>query len=416
MMDTIINLLRETIGLDAASIGLSAIERAVQQRIGARKLFGLPQYCQHLRESPEELRALIEAVIVPETWFFRDPGAFAATVAQARKTDPAQRLRYLCLPCATGEEPFSLAMALLDAGFPADRFHIEAVDVSSRVIEHASRAIYGRNSFRGSDLDFRDRHFKRNSDGWELSVAVRRVVSFRQANILDEVTLQGIDVYHGIFCRNLLIYFDAEMQLRALKTLRRLLAPEGLLCVAPAESGLMLRHEFTAAGHSLAFAFHKGQPKPDAAPKPAPRGADRAQKSKPSAALPSSPVSRRAVSAEGAPHHAPKNGAAGAQQTLTDATRLADEGRFEEVAAICHHHLATEGATADAYYLLALVSDASDRLEEAAVFYRKALYLEPKHRDALAHFSLLAEKLGDGKSAAALRERARRIETTSTPE
>jgi chemotaxis protein methyltransferase WspC len=410
-MDTIISLLREAIGLDASSIGLGAVERAVQQRIGARK-FGLPQYTQHLRESPEEMRALIESVIVPETWFFRDPGAFKAIIAQARKMDASKRLRFLCLPCATGEEPFSLAMALLDAGFTADRFHIEAVDVSARVIEHASRAVYGRNSFRGSELEFRDRYFKRTSEGWELHLAVRRLVNFRQANILDEGTLHGIDVYHGIFCRNLLIYFDSEMQGRSLKTLSRLLSPDGLLCVAPAESGLMLRHEFTPAGLTMAFAFRKGKVKQ---PAPAPKS-ERAPKPKPSTPVATRSSSGRIRFAKATGPVPVKNAAPAPTRTLTDAMRLADKGSFEEVAAICHHHLATHGASADAYYLLALVSDALDRTEEAAVFYRKALYLEPKHREALGHFSLLAEKLGDPKTAATLRERVRRLESKAASE
>jgi len=95
---------------------------------------------------------------------------------------------------------------------------------------------------------------------------------------------------------------------------------------------------------------------------------------------------------------------------LSDAVRLANEGRFDEVSTICRAHIEIIGPSPDAYYLLALVSDASQRYEEAATFYRKALYLDPRHRDALAHFCLLAEKLGNTDAAGALRRRALRIE------
>ena len=95
---------------------------------------------------------------------------------------------------------------------------------------------------------------------------------------------------------------------------------------------------------------------------------------------------------------------------FADAMRLADEGRLDEVCGICRAHIEAHGASADAYYLLALVSDASARYEEAAALYRKALYLEPQHRDALAHFSLLADKLGQTVAAGALRQRALRLE------
>jgi chemotaxis protein methyltransferase WspC len=175
----------------------------------------------------------------------------------------------------------------------------------------------------------------------------------------------------------------------------------------------MLRHEFTPAGLTMAFAFRNG--KVNQAPQVAPKN-ERTSRPKPPTAGSARPASRRiSLPKAGAPM-AVKTAPAAPVRTLADAMRLADEGSFEEVAAICHQHLATQGASADAYYLLALVSDALDRTEEAAVFYRKALYLEPKHREALVHFSLLAEKLGDGKTAAALRERARRLETRSAPE
>jgi chemotaxis protein methyltransferase WspC len=95
---------------------------------------------------------------------------------------------------------------------------------------------------------------------------------------------------------------------------------------------------------------------------------------------------------------------------LAEAMRLANEGRFDEVSEICRAHIDAHGASADAYCLLALVSDASARYEEAATLYRKALYLDPQHREALAHFSLLADKLGETAAAGALRRRALRME------
>jgi chemotaxis protein methyltransferase WspC len=68
-------------------------------------------------------------------------------------------LRILSLPCSTGEEPYSIAMALLDAGIPGDRFRVDAIDISARALERARAAVYGDNAFRGQPLDFRDRYF-----------------------------------------------------------------------------------------------------------------------------------------------------------------------------------------------------------------------------------------------------------------
>ncbi len=408
-MEEILHLLRQSIGLDASSIGQGAVERAVQQRMKVSGIPSIAQYHIRLRESVEELRCLIEGVIVPETWFFRDPGAFSAVIAQVRRTDLTMRTRILCVPCATGEEPFSLAMALLDAGIPAERFHIDAVDVSARVIEHASRAIYNRNSFRGDQLQFRDRYFKKTAEGWELDGAIRRLVNFQRANLVDETGMQGIDHYHAVFCRNLLIYFDSETQSQALKTIGKLLTPEGLLCVAPAEAGLILRHEFVSAGLSMAFAFRKK--KRETAAEPARAVARKVVPIKPPLRDVRS-ASRRMRLPKMEPGAAPvKQPTTLPAPSLAEARRMADEGRFAEVCAICDAHIKAHGASADAYYLLALVNDALNRLEDAAGFYRKALYLQPDHHHALTHFSLLAGKLGDGKTAQALRERALRVES-----
>lgn len=143
------NLLKQTMGLDATSIGSSAIERAVQERLSACHLKDPDSYWERVRSSETELQELVEAVVVPETWFFRNPEAFAALVRLVREewlpSHPEGVLRLLSLPCSTGEEPNSIAMALLDAGFPANRFDIDAIDISARALARAQLGLYGRN-------------------------------------------------------------------------------------------------------------------------------------------------------------------------------------------------------------------------------------------------------------------------------
>lgn len=394
-------ILRDAIGLDAASIGIASVERAVQLRMAASRAADYAGYGQRLRESAAELQALVEAVVVPETWFFRDPHAFDAVAALALRS--ASPLHFLCLPCATGEEPYSLAMTLLDAGVPASRFRIDACDVSERVLAQAGQAVYGRNSFRGRDLAFRDRHFTAVPGGHELRAEVRECVRFRQSNILDKSSLPGGALYDAIFCRNLLIYFNAETQRRAVTTLARLLVNDGVLCVGPAETGILLHHDFTPTRISLAFAFLKGKQAP-AAPQKAP---GRRSASLPPArpAAPAKPKLQTKSPSPLAPASKVEVRAA-----LEDARRLADAGRFEEVAGLCHSHMQQQGASADAFYLLALVSDATGRDEDAAAHYRKALYLNPRHHEALLHYSLFTARRGEAAAAHALRERARRIE------
>jgi chemotaxis protein methyltransferase WspC len=128
------NLLKETMGLDSASVGSAAIESSVRLRMDSLGYKQREDYWNRLHAADDELQELIEAVVVPETWFFRDQDAFAALARLISEEwlpiHPTTVLRLLSGPCCTGEEPYSMVMALLDAGVSRDRFQIEAVDIS----------------------------------------------------------------------------------------------------------------------------------------------------------------------------------------------------------------------------------------------------------------------------------------------
>ncbi|PYR25924.1 MAG: methyltransferase, partial [Acidobacteria bacterium] len=150
-------------------------------------------YWKHLGVSDAELQELIDAVVVPETWFFRDRESFLALARLVReewlRSPWAGVLRLLSLPCSTGEEPYSMAMALLEAAVPADRFRIDALDISTRALAQAGRAVYGRNSFRGDELGFRDRHFETAAQNYRVSETVRQRVRLQQGNLFAAVFL-----------------------------------------------------------------------------------------------------------------------------------------------------------------------------------------------------------------------------------
>src|SRR5262245_23800064 len=112
-------MLRQSMGLDATSLGPRAVEQAIGRRLEKCRLRGSTEYLQLIRSNPEELQALIEAIVVAETWFFRHVEAFDALTEWLRSewlpSHSNDVLRVLSLPCATGEEPYSIAMALFDA-------------------------------------------------------------------------------------------------------------------------------------------------------------------------------------------------------------------------------------------------------------------------------------------------------------
>ena len=120
-MEQIEKMLRERMGLDAASVGSGSIQRIIRLRM---KGLGIPDataYRELLSRSRAEWDELVEAVVVTETWFFRDPEAFGVVVEAARACPSGSTLRVLTIPCSSGEEPYSLAIALRDADISAER-------------------------------------------------------------------------------------------------------------------------------------------------------------------------------------------------------------------------------------------------------------------------------------------------------
>jgi chemotaxis protein methyltransferase WspC len=401
MQRTLQVLLQQAMGLDVTSIGASAVERAVQVRMQACCLSDVQAYVELVRASEVELQQLIETIVVPETWFRRDPQAFELLSRWAFETwlpeNPQGSLRLLSLPCSTGEEPYSMAMTLLEAGFPAGRLSIDAVDISERSLALARRAIYGRNSFRGVELAFRSLHFAATPAGWHLRESVQAHVRFQQGNLFADDFLPGAELYDAIFCRNVLIYFDRATQDRAVTVLLRLLARKAIVFVGPSETSLLLSHGFAPIKAPLAFAFQK---------------CDTAAATKKKA----SSVATLTRVRPPTPRHSPASAlvapkAKARSDGLDAAVELANAGRFAEAAALCAEHVKQSGPSARAFRLIAMIRAEAGDPEAAAANYRSALYLDPNDYEALIHLGLLLEKRGDASGAGVLFRRAKRVES-----
>ncbi|MGE8668127.1 MAG: CheR family methyltransferase [Achromobacter mucicolens] len=415
-------LLKRRMGLDSGSIGQAAVERAVRHRMHAAGVDDEQDYLMRVQAWPDEMQQLIEAVIVPETWFFRYPESQVAmaTLARERLFAPGcegRVLRVLSVPCSSGEEPYSIAMALLDAGVPAHRFQVDAVDISVRMVEFAQRAVYGRNSFRGGDLAFRDRHFSEVPEGHQLAARVRGQVRFQPGNLFDPNLLAGAAPYDFVFCRNLLIYFDMATQERAVQVLRRFAREDGLLFVGPAETSLLTGRRLPAVPLARSFAF-RATPAPAPVESPTPARAPLAGQRPLVHAWtpPRRPVAQAPAPRLPVPHaaiaDAPSAQGSGqaAQASLREIAALADLGRVRDAMAQCQAHLDIHGASAEALHLQGLLLDAQGQSRQAQAAYRKALYLDPNHREALLHLAALVASDGDQEGARRLQARAARGE------
>jgi len=412
------DFLKERIGLDVASVGAAIIERAVRQRTTLSQAAHADEYWQLLQGSRDEQQALIEAVIVPETWFFRYPESFATLgkLARARlkELNNMRALRILSLPCSTGEEPYSIAMALLDAGLQPHQFKVDGMDISPLSVEKARRAVYGKNSFRGQDLEYRERHFFAEQDGHRVNEYVREQVRWQVGNVLDPTLLANEPGFDFVFCRNLLIYFDQPTQKQVFEVLKRLTHVDGVLFIGPAEGSLLGRLGMRSIGIPQSFAFSRhSEPHPEPLPTPKPVAVPASQ---PMRSAPPAPVRNRPFAAVTPLPVTKKTANPDAATLLAQIAALANEGKSAEARAACEYYLRSHEPVAQVFYWLGLLSDVAGLSLEAQGYYRKALYLEPQHPEALMHLAALLQAQGDTAGARRLQERAARSGRTADSE
>jgi chemotaxis protein methyltransferase WspC len=404
-------LLRQATGLNLSK---ASAERAVQQRMALRAINDSDHYLAGI--GADELAELVELVVVPESWLFRDPQAFHAATAFVQQrlagaAGGARPVRILSLPCAGGEEPYSMAMALRDAGVPPAAYSIDAIDLSAACIARARRGVYGRNAFRGGDTAFRERHFSHvGADEYRIDDGLRAQVTFRQGNLLRLGAAVAPRYYDVVFCRNLLIYFDKATTKAAIATLAALLADDGILLAGYAEVPSYCQHGFASMAHKQAFALRKKAA--EAAPAAPPRRARPAAAWPAFTPAPPAPAGCAPRPARPAPAAAPAGPAPApdaADNLLEQARSLADRGLALQAGELCHAHLARAPDAAEAYFILGILNEQADKTALAEHYWRRCIYLQPDHYEALCHLALLAEHNGNGAGAAALKARAARI-------
>lgn len=417
-------MLKESIGLHADAIGDSSIERAIRQRMNALDIADDNVYLSRLKSGMEELPELIEEVVVPETWFFRNVVPFQALaklLPDLLVNSQNNFLRILSLPCATGEEPYSIAMTLLEcAGAASFDFVVDSIDVSKRAIGKAKRAVYGNYSFReGENIDaLKEKYFQREKNGFHVKPEVKKFVKPVQGNVLSDNIAPSVAYYDVIFCRNLLIYFDRDTQARVLNKLGSLLKPAGILFLGHAETSQAVNDLFARINIPKAFAFQKKEAKPISTNREKAtaniKALETAYQQLKIAASAGTAKKGKGVVTSGAKKksrtvkHEPSGDAANTslQEQITHHIEL---GRLAEAASECEIILQENPQSAEAYYLLGLISHLEGNGGVAESFLKKAMYLDPNHHGALGLSALLAENRGDAEIAQTLRRREQRV-------
>lgn len=226
--------------------------KPVARRFGFRNTDELLRDLPHARENL--IRAVLEAMTTNDTWFFRDRALFdqfrdTVLPSLMMRRMRARNLRIWSAAAATGQEAYTIAIVLHEAGLLRAGWSIDLIasDISAECIARAKEGLYS--SFevqRGLGIKRLIAYFTQEGENWRIAEHIRRMVKFRTFNLLDEFSWFGeMDV---IFCRNVLLYFDQETKVRVLERFSEVLAPDGYLAVGAAE----VPHEVMPAFRRLA--------------------------------------------------------------------------------------------------------------------------------------------------------------------
>lgn len=421
---TIESLLESKMGVSVEAIGFKVIEKAVRHRMVVCGLTDANAYLRQLQTSEQEWNELVEMVVIPETWFFRNRQSFTF-LEEYIKTEwlPQHQnkvLRVLSAPCSTGEEPYSIAITLLEAGLRPEQAHVDALDISTNALKKAKQGMYGAESFRNKEtLALRERYFENKKKTYQIHAGVKRLVRFLQGNLLDSKVLMDEKPYQVIFCRNLLIYLGSNAKKHTVAVLSRLLAKTGLLFVGHAERPVFEGLEFDWIRQPGVFAcrrIHEAQPRKQRIfpqiPYPFERRKTSQISEEPQANAVSSSLAERQRIKEPKPLIPPverRHPTETAVKLLDRARQLADQGKLKEAFALCEQGLRENPTDIQANFLTGLIWLALGNEEQAETFFTKTVYLDPKHHEALNYLAFIAEYRGQHEKALLLRQRIERI-------
>jgi chemotaxis protein methyltransferase CheR len=260
------DLIQERFGLTFNGIRQEILESRLRPRLRELHLTSIRDYYQYLRFHPEregEFARLPAMVTNNETYFFRETHQFDLLVQHViPERRPALRgrpLRFLSAGCSSGEEPYSLSIALHNAGLPLAgvSWEIDACDLNPERVARAQEALYAETSLRACDADARRRYFTLEPGGFRLKERYRRGVRCFHANLLAPNGALGWAVYDAILCRNLLIYVSDAAFASLIGLFARSLVPGGYLFLGHSESLLDRKTAFAPTMLGGAVVYRK---------------------------------------------------------------------------------------------------------------------------------------------------------------
>jgi chemotaxis protein methyltransferase CheR len=240
------------------------IERRLAERMTEVGANGFSAYFAILRGGNSEAEQLINSVTVNETYFYREVHQLSCLSRSllpeiVRHRGPGDLVRIWSVPCATGEEPYSIAIWLLENWRLVDAYNIEIVgsDVDTRVLAEASTGNYGDRAISRLPHGLVKQYFEQVDGSQRIIKDLRESVKFTQVNLVDAASTARQGLFDIIFCRNVLIYFDDASRLAASHNLYESLSPGGFFCLGHSESMARISDRFEVRRFEDAIVYQR---------------------------------------------------------------------------------------------------------------------------------------------------------------
>jgi two-component system, chemotaxis family, CheB/CheR fusion protein len=240
----VLNVVSDKTGFDFSQYKPTTLQRRIRRRMALHKLSDLKDYLRYVKETPNEAEDLYRDVLITVTDFFRDPDAFEVLKKNVfgpllAERDPQSDLRIWVPGCATGEEPYSIAMALMEfiSQMPHKKslmaVHIFATDVNEMSLTKARAGIYSSASVKDLNPEQLHRFFVKQDGMYHVQKSIREMCVFAKQNVAKDPPFSNLDL---ISCRNLLIYFGEPLQMRVIPMFHYALRPGGYLMLGGSET------------------------------------------------------------------------------------------------------------------------------------------------------------------------------------
>lgn len=428
-------LVQQRSGLQLDTLAESCLLVAVQKRMRATQTTQSSAYYTHLLANDAEFDELVSLLTINETYFYREPKQFELltelilpALLANRDATPQRPLRILSAGCSTGEEPYSIAIAIREkyGESAACLVSIDAGDIDQHALQRARRGVFPEYSFRAMPPELRERYFTHAAGRGDLiDETIRAMVEFHPLNLQDSESPGQLTDFDVIFFRNVSIYFDAPSRERILRTLHAAMRETGYLLLGTAETLANDVGVFQLREDRRGFYFVKGAaalpPKPSLRRESRPRPTPPARKPLPvapaeqvSLPVPPAPVSAEQIDAIRAQIRAGQYGAALERLSplrraapdqidalLLESYALLQSRRFAEAAALAQQLLERDHWSVDAMVLLGFAAKWQNDDAAAIEHFKSAVYCRP---DCWPAHYYLAGLLSEAQPAKAQRE------------